>query len=71
MIRFGGEMTQALRRPTLDNPPRLYLETRAELKAWGDGRPWSARRAIAFITLASLLLWGLAIGLILGLIVLV
>ncbi len=68
---FGGEMPQVLARPALDTPPRVYSESRAELKARDDTRRWSARRTIAFIILASLLLWGLAIGLIVGLIFLI
>lgn len=64
-------MQQVLARPAHDTPPRVYSETRAELKARDDSKRWSTRRTVAFIILASLLLWGLAIGAVIGLIFLI
>lgn len=64
-------MTQVQARAALETPPKIYSETRAELKARDDSKRWSARRTVAFIILASLLLWGLAISAVMGLIFLV
>jgi len=66
----GGQMLQ-MSRAASEPPPKVYSESRAELKARDDSRRWSVRRTVAFIILASLLLWGLAIGLVLGLIFLI
>jgi len=64
-------MLQVLSRAASDIPPKVYSESRAQLKARDDSRRWSVRRTVAFIILASLLLWGLALGLIVGLIFLI